>query len=71
MDSLAIVELGDCTARILELILLMMLIQMPLGQRLGGPALLPHHRNLQVRRGQRDFDIPGITIASMSGFLSF
>jgi hypothetical protein len=68
MDSLAIAELGGCTAQTLELTLLTMLIQMPLYQKSGGLALPPHRRNLQVRRGQRDFDIPGITIASMLRF---
>jgi hypothetical protein len=68
MDSPAIAELDDCMAQILELILRRTLIQMPLYQKLGGPALLPHRRNLHVRRGQRDLDIPGITIASMLRF---
>jgi hypothetical protein len=68
MDNPAIVELGGCTAQTLGLILLTTLIQMPLYQKSGGLALLPHHRNLLVRRGQRDLDIPGITIASMLGF---
>ena len=71
MDSPAIAELDDGMAQTLELILQTMSIQIPLCQRSGVLALLPHHRNLQVRRGQRDFDIPGITIASMLGFLSF
>jgi hypothetical protein len=59
MGSLWMAELGGCMVRILVSILPMMLSQMLLCRTLGGLALLPHLRNLVVRREQRDLTYLG------------